>query len=238
MFDIPIQSVFAALDMQDIISALFFIIMFLGWIFQAMASKNEEKNKPAPRRNRKEEKQKVENEISQFFEEINEIHKPKPKPAQRKRQRQRPIENDFDIELVEVDDEDAGRGYSQPQRSRTAQKRPSRKKNREQSHQPLATAKPSIESRALPDSGLGEGLVQHTEQYISGNSEAKEAHFESLGKGVAQSVSSHLGSSTDSAGPKQRVQKSDNIRKLLSDPQNIRQAMLINEILSKPISIR
>lgn len=236
-----------AIEASDVISLMFFIIMLLGWLFQAMAGKKENK-KPEGRRDRQVEKEKVDHQIAQFFEEINELQNPEPQAVAKPRPRRRP-ENDFDIELVEMDDLDileeepalAPIRQPQPRRNRPPQNRPQRKKQKPKKPrpaEPLATSEQSIESRKLPESSLGQGLVEHTEQYIAGNEAAKQAHFESLGSGVVQSVSSHLGDSTFQPTSSQKESKSANIREMLSKPENIRQAILLNEVLSKPISIR
>jgi hypothetical protein len=89
----------------------------------------------------------------------------------------------------------------------------------------------------------GAGVRQHVESYITDHvrTHLDSTVDDSVKKHINQHVQAHIGSeisadATGADGPD--AQTTAGIRKLLRDPGGIRNAMLVNEILSRPRTLR
>ncbi|MEZ6046305.1 MAG: hypothetical protein R3C11_12190 [Planctomycetaceae bacterium] len=127
-----------AVDSEEVIAAVFLIITFLSWVFQAINSKQEKNgNKQAgagrPKPQRKQQKQSFENEIERFLKEVND-----PDGARREREQQarreqtersRPIrsarvqEEEFEIEIIDEPPPTPAQRRRQRQRAQQSRER-------------------------------------------------------------------------------------------------------------------
>jgi cell division protein FtsN len=243
---------------KALIFLAFVVITIVGWLVQFINSQN---HPPPPNRRRKENDPasgKVRNEIEQFLEEARRSRQglpPKDQPA------------DSGIELVEPPrrppGEQKGReevwreqtqGRRQPQQQQAAKPvQQQRKQPRKQAKQVAQQPKPAQPKQAQPkqvstlkSSGPG-GVARHVQEQMS----------DRIGKGVAahlphsidSNVQSHLGKFTadseDSLGSQgyqqTKIRKSraaGELQQLLRSKQGIRSAILVNEILGRPLSLR
>ncbi|MEZ6046306.1 MAG: hypothetical protein R3C11_12195 [Planctomycetaceae bacterium] len=85
---------------------------------------------------------------------------------------------------------------------------------------------------------MGSGVGAHVKEYLDKDDAEQEAHLKSLGVGVSSSVASHLGAFETTEAKATRQNRAAKVRTLFGNQETIRQAILVNEILSPPKSLR
>ncbi|MCA9042558.1 MAG: hypothetical protein KDA65_19540 [Planctomycetaceae bacterium] len=236
-----------ALGLEEILTAVFLIITFLSWVFQAINSKQDKDNDGKARnrrQQRQQQKESFESEIERFLQEVNSPdakrdqpvrqHEPqrRPEPVARNRPT-RPLSEEFEIEIID----------EPPIRASRRQKQRGRKDRRPaQAAQPAAPVikkkRESISERTLENKTLGANVSSHVEEYLDKDAREQQAHFRSLGQGVASSVAAHLGTAEGSSARTVNQSRAAKVRTLFQNQETVRQAILVNEILSKPKSLR
>ncbi len=223
--------ILADLDFRVIIILIFAVIGFIKWIIsQANQAKNVPPQQPRAQQPRHAQPQ-LAREIEMFLQEVGD----QKKPAQRAQA--------VEIEVVS-DDEIRRRRVrrvpvpAQPPR-RAEQRTPPRK---------LTRPGGEIEKRERPGSKeLGAKLQDHLQKYMQSDRVEREVE-KHLSHQVSQSVEQHLGAFTAERGamaapaaPFVPDASALAIRALvarLRDPQGMRDAILINEILTRPTGRR
>ncbi|MAT16396.1 MAG: hypothetical protein CMJ46_14130 [Planctomyces sp.] len=280
-----------AVDIGEVITAVFLIITFLSWVFQAISSKQEKENERqgqnakarAKRQQRQQQKESFESEIERFLKEVNNPDAKRepareaardaaPLSLEQERQRQREkdfadelrreqqqaprrreplvqkrsgrsarsLEEEFEIEIVDEPPQTPAerRRQRQLEKARVRQAAAQR-----QTPAPPIQAKQeslrerSLRERSLQKTELGSGVTSHVAQYMRPDP-AQQAHFQSLGQGVISSVTSHLGQDDPGLKPEAAERRAAKVRALFNNKETIRQAILVNEILSKPKALR
>lgn len=219
MVDLFFQPVLA--DFDNVVGVIVLIIAFLGWIMNFISNKNKE------------------------AQQTTERHSPR-QPAQRNERR----EDDVEMFLEEVNER------RQPRQSRL-------KEQRNQTGQPASVPAP-VSQRTPPrplvqkpeeavlelvETELGAGVRQHLQQYMTPNriDQGVKQHMASsqeLGRGVQQSVAEHLKGNIPPGRQAALMQAAlalsgkgssrAGVIAMLKNPQAVKQAILINEILSPP----
>ena len=225
----------------DAIPVIFLIIAFIGWILNLVSGKNRPR-RPAgagraddppvrplmPRDNR------LQNEIDVFLREAQ---------SKGRNPDDEPVEV-VEIEEVEELGESPRRLTPRPQRQAELQRAEAqaRAQSARGSHQPGA----NIANRKDPGSdNLGSGIRQRVLQPMQEGRVVSNAQHH-IGHSVDQSVSEHLGQfsadqriingAAKSKGDLPAV--ADSISNLFRDASGIRQAIILNEILTRPSSRR
>jgi hypothetical protein len=223
----PPNPVFA-IGMDNLLTVVLVVIMILGWLINFVNSQQKPPaagGRPRPPRPRD---TRLSDEIDNFLQEVTGSGRKKPKET--------PLELVFDEEpqrrsppRVRKRPDQAGRTRQrqtpQPKRtqpdSSTVERRPARDSNRLESSIP-AHQVDSMENR----------IAHQVEDYLSHD--------------VNESVAKHLGSfsggdaarSTATSSGRASPARARRIVGLLRDPVGIRQAIVINEVLSRPKALR
>lgn len=223
----------------DIIGILFGVIFLVISAVSAISNIAKEKNKPQPGKIKQ--KAALQNELEKFLQEaIN--------PQQQKKQQ--PVEVDF----FEEDDFEVAAPVQQPpprrrrqQKTTQSQRRqsPQTKQNRPPVSKPIeATDKPYESHRERADlkaqerherlgGSLRERIQQKQDTHVQTNIQS------TVGGNVSKRLSEKFGSRTDET--KSRSSKPLGVkinRALIKDPKSLRQAIILNEILSPPKALR
>lgn len=192
----------------DIIGVIFLVLSVLGIIVRAIKGNAENVNPPA-RRNRPE----LRTEIEDFLDEIagKEARKPnRPVPEQRAPERSRPP--------------------VKPQAKKQAPKQKPPAK-------PAATAKPvKLSEQHLQTSDLGTNLRSHLATYMQTDRVGQEVQRD-LKSRIAEGVEADLGRPVAMESPSAQKPLHPFVA-LLRDPQGVRTAIALQEILQKPKSLR
>ena len=167
-------------------------------------------------------------------------------------ERRRRVQSEIDAFLTEVG---AGKPVppAQTNQQKSEQRRQRRTQQRRQPQQQIASAasqrKAPLERQAqnspTPERSLGSGINKHVDSYISRHvAEHIETDVDDFVEAhIVDSVENHLGNrSTElpaltSSGTKQPTSASE-FRKLLKSRSGVRQAILLNEVLTRPRSLR
>lgn len=247
--------------MEFFIPLLFFIIWFLGWIFNLNDQNKKGGNVPRrgqqPGQPRPEGRQKLQNEIDAFLNEIG---------AKREQK----------DEGVEVVRHDQIRREKQEERRRLEQKRrqEERQRQQQQSRRPKPASQKSQKSSQRSSSSsqkrresepanrqssdhkkLGSGVTSHVDQYMNSHIEQYMAARKSgLSKDqAARAMSRELSDEQMADAEKQlddanfqgvsaAMQPGDyhpaNIVKMMQSPHTVRTAIIMNEILQRPKSLQ
>ncbi|MBW3541087.1 MAG: hypothetical protein KY476_12530 [Planctomycetes bacterium] len=218
-------------DASTIISLIVGLVMLLGWILNYATAKNMPQagpRRPAPPPRR-------------------------PQPPQARRTAEEKLQNEIDIFLQDVR---GGRrqlaGEAKPVVPPPEPPRPAVAETR---RAPLHS---TLEGRQTPTSAtarrkrakprMGEGVRERVAQHI--DPDRLGEHARQLGRQLTDSVSQHLGRAEEAIAtaapavevpgpvPVQAALKPSEIRELLRSPGGVRQAILMNEILSRPRALR
>ncbi len=219
------QPIFA-LDFGDIVPVLVVLFGIISWIMNALKEKKQEAERPV-RRDRNPRKESLQNEIDIFIQEVTEQggkQQPQkqalPPTPPRRRETQTPVRSRVTRTTAEP------ARLATPEPPKPAHKKPGG----------------DIASRKGPGSlDLGGSLSRHVQQHMQSHSISQESERR-LGHHVNESVMEHLGKSSTSQEDTPQVPGRpaviDEVRRLMSNPANMGQAILLNEILSPPRSRR
>ncbi len=206
-----------AIGIEQLIPVIFVLIGIVSWIMNAIKDRRQEPERPV-RRAKNPRDESLQNEIDIFIQEVTDqrnqtqprqpAQQPKPQPVRRP----------------------PARTQTRPEPPRTPKKEPPNPVHQRPGD--------SIASRKGPGStDLGQGVARHVQQHIESHSVGQESE-QRLGHGVQQSVLEHLGKSSsaetsrEEGAPESTVIQQ--VRRLMSSPSSMGQAILINEILSPP----
>ena len=177
--------------------------------------------------------------------------------------RQRKIQSDIDSFLAEVSDQSADRPASQRlQEPGRIPAKPQQRRNEGQNHPAphptdpernpgsfrhtvITPASRATQLGSVPEQPLGSGITDHVDTYISRHvSEHVDSHVDDFVEAdIAESVVSHLGSRPKEIGDltsshTDPLTPAARFRKLLKSQNGVRQAILLNEVLTKPRILR
>ncbi|QDT45332.1 hypothetical protein Pan241w_54520 [Gimesia alba] len=228
--DIPLL----AADWVGVIVGIIFLLVSAASAISNMA---KEKNKAQP--GKVKEKAALQKELEKFLQEAM---NPQPK------KKEKPAEVDF---FEETDLEPQASVQQQPQRRRRQQRKSQPQRARSQQ-----TQKPAVRSNEasepkphLSHRERAEIKAQEQEKRMRGGvrdriEKKQQSHVETrLTSHLESKVGKHFSETTDSHADESRQRASKTggskaIRSLLRDPQSFRQAIILNEILSPPLSRR
>jgi hypothetical protein len=236
-----------ALELQGITFIIIIAIAIISWLTNLASQKNPPKPQPQARPPRKPAGDKLSQEIDVFLQEVS---------GRRKQSNPEPIE----IEVVPDDEirrrrsgQRAARSTQRPQRPVQPQRpKPLQQQTpptlRPTTATPLARTRPGqemAERHSIDPSQLGSNLQSHLATYMGADRLEREVN-QHLKHEVDQGVSQHLGqfrATTTADAPiaassTPTPQKAADIVRLLRDPSGVRQAILINEVLGKPLAMR
>jgi hypothetical protein len=222
-----------AADFGPILGILFVIIS----IASALINSAKEKNKPQP--GKQKQKAALQQELENFLQEaIN----PQPEKKQ----------NPDNVEFLELEEDDF-------QVEKPIQQPPQRRKRRQQNSQQSRTQQNRQSKKSVRSSTEAQPTRQQVSQRTGTESEAQnrlggalrdriEEKHQAL---ISSSIQGHLSSNVNkhlsgsfgfrNQQPKKHASNSEGvkvIRGLIKDPQSLRQAIILNEILSPPKSLR
>ncbi|QDU78424.1 hypothetical protein Pla110_01250 [Polystyrenella longa] len=263
-----------AVGVEEVVTAVFLIITFLSWVFQAINSKQQEKDEKKAKAGRprgkqkQEQKESFESEIERFLKEVNDPNadrnesrhddsrherdrdrqrvrredrerRPEPMASTRTSPSARTLEEEFEIEIIdEPAPSPAQRRRRQRQRERDEARKAGAAAQKAEARPKIKKERKSLRDRDRVEKKLGTGVSSHVEEYLDRDATANKAHYSSLGQGVSSSVTAHLGSIEATPGPDASEIRADKVRALFANQETLRQAILVNEILSKPKSLR
>jgi len=211
-----------AVDVDTIITGVVVVIIFLSWIVNLIGGQKKaqapkargQQNRPRPGQER------LQNEIEVFLQEVQGRKKPENKPVAQAPPELPPRQPE-----------------ARPKRSRQPQqrKRPStaqRPKKPARSKAPLAQSPASTEIKN-PELGTGVGGLKdrHLDSKIDQSVSEHMTHLDHLEPGIAPANRAAASGERSNAASQQ-------IGNLLRDPAGVRQAILLNEILSRPVGMR
>lgn len=226
---------------QELIALVFVLVSVIGWIIRQVQGNNQQMPPPVQRPGRRRD-ERVNDEIDSFLQQINR-NPDQPKPAEQPRPANRPKPPGNRNQAAASQRPAARPPQQQPA---PAQSRRVREENAERS---LAAS-----------AGLGGSLTQHVREHMA-ERVAKEAQRD-VGQDVKESVQKHMGpmvrtsqGSTNPArvtteelfavkGPGPSMDgcctgpRAENLKKMLRNPESIRQAIIIQEILNRPKCLR
>ena len=157
--------------------------------------------------------------------------------------RRRKVQNEIEAFLNEVkgsDESDAAerRAALERRKRREQAQRKQLEKEERRRRQAAAAKKAEEKSRRKVGSGISEHVDQyinkHVEEYVDND---VEEYVEAT---IVDSVEEHLGDRPVVASPSERSRSeaAESVVKLLKDPKGVRNAILVNEILSRPAVLR
>ncbi len=214
----------AAFGVGEVIYAVIIIIGFLSWLMQTITGQNKRagaggrpRQPPRPRDGR------LQSEIDVFLQEVS---GKKPQP------------DEVEIEIVPEPERRPRRVVKQKRPKRPQQARRSEK----QREKPRSRPGSKIAQRKGPGSEhFGEEVSDHAEQLGGDVRSHVQQH---MGDRVGESVETHLGSRrpapevVDLHLPGTSLALAQEMITLLRDPAGVRQAIILNEILSPPKGLR
>lgn len=156
----------------------------------------------------------VQNEIEAFLQKVT-GQRPS-RPAKKRRPKKRPPRQE---------QRPPRRGEEPPQgRRRPPKQRPRRLKKR----------------RPHGDQGVGSGIADHVDEYINQHVKEHIDHDvdEHVQVTIVDEVKEHLGPGTPQDAKPVGPSAAESVRALLKDPQGVRNAILVNEVLSRPRVLR
>jgi hypothetical protein len=169
-------------------------------------------------------------------------------------ERRRRVQSEIDAFLTEVGaGEPVPPAQANQQKSKQQRKRRTQQRRQQQSQQQNASAasqrqaplERQTQNSPTKERSLGSGINEHVDSYISQHvAEHIETDVDDFVEAhIVDSVESHLGDhstelpSLTSSGPIQPTSASE-FRKLLKSRSGVRQAVLLNEVLKRPSSLR
>ncbi len=211
----PILPVLAALDVGEIIGIIFLVVSALGWFVKVVKGQADAVQRP---RIGPPEGVRMRTEIETFLEEISSAANPNRPPAKtnappRPAERPRPA------------GAKAGKKPGKPQPGAKPQKGP----------KPIA----SLAEKHLSSSNLGEGVRSHVSDYMQPERIAAEVQQDLAGLIPAQ-VQAEIGRGKSVSGVATSTASAPihPLITLLRNPQGVRQAIVLQEILQRPKALR
>ncbi|HIE97292.1 MAG TPA: hypothetical protein EYG03_22170 [Planctomycetes bacterium] len=205
------------------------IIIFLRIIFSISKAANEKGQKQQQRVQADPgRKQRVQSEIEAFLSEVSGNKQPRKSDSgdaqleQRRRQQQQ-------------------RKAEAKRRQREEQQRQKQKAEKRRRVEPQAS---TSKSRRKGERKVGSGVATHVDKYISQHVSEHINHDvdEYVDATIVDSVEDHLGSRSlempTMATSKKSSAAATSIAKMLRNPQGVRNAIIVNEILSRPRALR
>lgn len=239
-----------AVGVQEILALIFVLVSIIGWIIKQVQGNNQQLPPPVQRPGRRREDRSAE-EIDAFLEQVNrnpeqKRQTPAARPAGGNRQRQAGSSSQPPATAM-------GAGYAnQGSKGTSNRQRQQARVTPQQPPQPPP-------QRPTQNSGVtGSGVAQHVREHMSEHV-AQEAQRD-VGQGIKDSVAHSMGTglvAAPSAGNNVRqtatqlfatkkstseeccgTARAESLRQMLCSPQNIRQAIVIQEILTRPKCLR
>lgn len=226
---------------QELIALVFVLVSVIGWIIRQVQGNNQQMPPPVQRPGRRRD-ERVNDEIDNFLQQINR-NPDQQKPAEQARPANRP-KPPGNRNQGAVSQRASAKPPQQP--PAPAQSRRVREENAER---PLAAS-----------AGLGSSLTQHVREHMA-ERVVKEAQRD-VGQDVKDSVQKHMasmGRSVQGSSSPARVSteelfagkgpgpsqggcctgaRAEGLKKMLRNPESIRQAVIIQEILNRPKCLR
>lgn len=206
---IPLPEPVLALDISQIIGLIIFTVSVLSW-FVNLVQGDKPNGAPRPKNRPRDP---VQSELEKFLQEVvgnkGQPEKKRPTPQQVPQQKQQRPANA----------KSGGKGKSQqprPAKAETAAQRPGER----------------AAATHLQTSSLGQGVRSHLHEFMEPNR---------VGNAVQQDINQAVRKDLGPTAASDAVVRAGNIHplaKALRDPQGVRQAILLNEILSRPKSLR
>ena len=244
--------VFAA-GFQELVALIFVMVSVIGWVIKTVQGNNQQLPPPVQRPGKRRE-ERTADELDSFLQQVNRQTEPQQQPQPQ--QQRRPNETGGR----------SGGNRSRPQGGgqQAGSQRPPAKKPQQQpsgSQQPVRRLVDDNASRreaaGIGVSGSG-GVAQHTREYMSERigQEAKrdvgqdirESVRQSMGTGlvapvetgtsVRKTASELFAKEPSSAAECSAAKRMESLRRMLSNPESIRQAVVIQEILNRPKCLR
>lgn len=226
---------------QELIALVFVLVSVIGWIIRQVQGNQQQMPPPVQRPGRRRD-ERVNDEIDNFLQQINR-NPDQQKPAEQARPANRPKPPGNRNQGAA-----SQRPTAKPQQQQPAPAQ-SRRVREENAERPLAAS-----------TGLGSTLAQHVRETM-GERVVKEAQRD-VGQDVKDSVQKHMGTmartvqgsssparvSTEELfavqGPGPSMDgcctgpRAESLKKMLRNPESIRQAVIIQEILNRPKCLR
>lgn len=224
-----------AVDVDGIITLIVIAFVVMSGLYNFLKDKTQKDQRHAGRpRVQRQQQKSVQDEIDQFLREVG--GKPK--------NREEPIE------IVEIDERPRRQRRPQgAQRRPQQQRRPAPQRRRQTQiqagrapQQPKRKPGAALHDRKAPGSvGLGGGVRQHVQEHMEDHIVAEAQKH--LDHDVDKSVQQHLGKfrAGERHSPPTPLAGAINVRsivQLLRSPAGIQQAIVLNEILSRPKGLR
>ena len=224
----------------DWVGVIVGIIFLLVSAASAISNMAKEKNKAQP--GKVKEKAALQKELEKFLQEAM---NPQPK------KKEKPVEVDF-FEEAEIEPQATVQQQSQrrrrqqrksqPQRARSEQRQQNQKtgvpsREAAESKSPLSHRERAAKKAKEQEKRMGGGVRDRIEKKQQSHIETRlTSHLESkVGKNISKTFDGHEDESRQRSS---KTRGSKAIRSLLRDPQSFRQAIILNEILSPPLSRR
>lgn len=244
--------------LADIESIIFFlVVLFSIFGFISNLIKGNAGNKPQGRGRQQRRPGELQNEIDDFLKDVL-GDKPANRPDRRPQQPAQVEFIDDDLEVI-ADSEPEARRLEQQERERQQRERQQRQRElnqreererreqqrrrqeseqrrREQRQTQQSSApvlfeeEPIKPGKTLKDRHMKSGVESHVKNYM-----AHDVSQQHLGRGsVAPVIAVGLADYSDQSGVDQSSQIAQDLHAILKSPQGVRQAILMNEILSRP----
>lgn len=199
-----------AVEITEVFGLIFVVLSILGYIVKAIKEQNA--NKPPLRRPQQPPNQRR-SEIETFLEEISggQVRKPpsRPTPPNRPPAKQR-------AENV------------------TPPKKPNKPAKAAKSPKPVA----GLAGQHLAKSSVGEGLRSHVSSFIKNEEQLSDEVRQDMKSRIDDEVRADFGSSRLAAAPEVQRPQAHPLVALLRNPEGIRQAITLQEILQPPKALR
>lgn len=204
-------------DVSGAIAIIVFLLTGMSWLFNQLSAKAQQQQPPVPRPGRpvRPRQDRVQEEIDVFLRDMN---------AARARQKS-----------VAAQAEAATRRRSQSENASVSAPPPAPPSNtkRRVPGEEIAARRPPV------DRNLGQGVRSSVAELLGGERNLQSKVQEDLKPRVGESVASHLGTFTATAKPveapaKAKRSAAQNLRAIFRNPENVRRAVLINAVLSRP----
>lgn len=221
-----------AVDFGSLFAVAFLLISFIGWIMNLINAQNPPPQPNRPQRKPQPRDRKVQSEIEDFLQQA----------MGRRGPQQKKSESDG-IEILEPQE---SRRRSPPREAAGSPKAAPVARTRQESSKPSPHARSGEESQPFPNLGstdFGSSLRTHLEQHMG--SRVAQRVEQDLPHLINQSIATHLGESRADDDDTRRdvtpVVGSRDSAALLAElrrPAGMRKAIVLQELLSKPLAMR
>ena len=233
-----------AVNVQEILALIFVLVSIIGWVIKQVQGNNQQLPPPVQRPGRRREDRSAD-EIDAFLEQVNrnpeqKRQPPAARPPGGNRQRQ------------------AGSGAPPAANAKGAGSANQGQPARQRQQARVTPPQPPPQRSAQGSGGTGGGVAQHVREHLSEHV-AQDAQRD-VGQGIKDSVAHNMGTglvAAPSSGTNVRqtasqlfatkkstseeccgTARAESLRLMLCSPQNIRQAIIIQEILTRPKCLR